>query len=265
MLLYDYHTHTNCSPDSNMPLIDLVKSCANHDLKEICITDHIDNYIHNRYDVPDYAKFSKEIDEVSKKFPQVNIKLGCELSFVPTMYKEFEEIASGYDFDFIIGSNHECDNVFLYPGTDYFVGRKKNDAFTTYFLEVLQNIKNVKDFDVYGHVDYIYRYSSYTDNSMNYLDFKDIIDEILKTLIQNGKGIEINTSGIRYGLNDIHPNDDILKRYKELGGEIITVGSDAHRPEHVYMGFDLAYERLKSAGFDYITTFDKRKPSFIKI
>lgn len=267
MLLYDYHTHTNYSPDSSMPLRTLIKRCATQGLKEICITDHIDNYLCYDYDVPDYNKVSAELEEIAKDFPEINVKLGCELSFSPTLYKEFENVAKSFDFDFIIGSSHECDGSFLYPGTDYFNKKEKYQAFKIYYEEVLENIKSVDNFDVYGHIDYIYRYSKnhYKDNEMNYSDFKDLIDESLKTLIYKGKGIELNTSGIRYGLNDIHPNDIILKRYKELGGEIITVGSDAHAPDHVYRGFDLAYERLIDAGFEYITTFDKRKPSFIKI
>ncbi len=265
MLLYDYHTHTSYSPDSKMPLENLVKKAIHFGLKEICITDHVDNAFQKKYDIPDYTKFLQELEQVKANFPQLTIKFGCELSLSPNLVKEAELASKVQDFDFIIGSSHETSNSFLFRGTDYFLGKTKKDAFTSYFEEVLFNVQNNNCFNVYGHLDYIYRYSSYPDNSLNYYDYKDIIDEILKTLINKNKGIEINTSGFRYGLNNIHPYIDILKSYKAFGGEIITVGSDSHQETHVYDGFDFAENALKEAGFDYITTFDKQIPSFVKI
>ncbi len=265
MLQYDYHLHTNYSPDGSQTLDELVKTAISKGLKEICITDHVDNEFISTYNVPDFKKFLGELEEVRNKNKEITIKFGCELSLAPSLKKEAKEIFNSYDFDFVIGSSHECCGKFLYTGTDFYRGVEKKEAFTKYFLEVLDNIKTIDAFSVYGHLDYIYRYSKYNDNSMNYCDYSDIIDEILKTLISKNKGIEINTSGFRYGLNNIHPNIDILKRYKELGGEVITVGSDSHYSRSIYEGFDFAYEALKEAGFKYITTFDKLEPKFVKI
>ena len=100
---------------------------------------------------------------------------------------------------------------------------------------------------------------------MDYNEFKPITDKILKALIEKEKGIEINTSGFKYGLNHTHPQFPIVKRYKELGGKIITVGSDAHRPEQITFKFDVAYRMLKEAGFDEISLFREKKPIFVKI
>ncbi len=265
MLIYDYHLHTNYSPDSNQPLEELVKTAISKGLKEICITDHVDNEFDSKYHIPNFSNFLKELEIIRKKYPEIIVKFGCELSLSPLLRKEADKIFKSYDFDFVIGSSHECDGKFLYTGSNYYNGLTKKESFTKYFLEVLDNVKEMDCFSVYGHMDYIYRYSKYDDNSMNYSDYKDIIDDILKTLINKNKGIEINTSGFRYGLNNVHPSLDIVKRYKELGGEIITVGSDAHYSRSIYEGFDFAYDLLKSAGFEYITTFDKLKPNFIKI
>ena len=91
------------------------------------------------------------------------------------------------------------------------------------------------------------------------------MDEILKTLVSMGKGIELNTAGLKYGLGWAHPHPEVLKRYRELGGEIITVGADAHAPEHVGFAFEKVPQILKDAGFIYYTVFRKRKPEFIKI
>lgn len=267
MILYDYHTHTNYSPDSNMPLDILIETCIKNGLKEICITDHLDNPILNDYDIPNYNRFLIELADAKKKYNNITIKFGCELSFSKDIKEKADKIIKQYDFDFIIGSNHECSRIFLGPNTSFFYNKTKKEAFTEYFLEIFDNVNTFDCYNVYGHIDYIYRYSKniYSDNSFNYFDYKDIIDQTLKVIISKGKGIEINTSGYRYGLNNVHPNIDILKTYKQLGGEILTVGSDSHSPSHIYSGFKEVSEMLKQCNIDYITTFDKQKPTFVKI
>ena len=96
-------------------------------------------------------------------------------------------------------------------------------------------------------------------------DFADITDQILMELISRGRGLEINTAGIHYGLGWAHPHPNVLKRYKELGGEIITVGSDAHSSNRIAYYFDVAEEMLKAAGFKYRAVFHSRKPEFIPL
>ena len=152
----------------------------------------------------------------------------------------------------------------------FFDNLTPQESIKNYLNEVLENIKLYKnEFDVYGHLDYVIRYviNYYGNiiNKLNYSDSKELLDEILTLLIKNDKGIEINTSGIRYGLNSPHPNIDIIKRYKQLGGKIITIGSDAHKIEDLASDFDVAIDILKQAGFDEIAVYHKRKPDFIKI
>lgn len=134
-----------------------------------------------------------------------------------------------------------------------------------YFKEVLQNIKIYDEFDVYGHIDYIVRYGGYPEKVIKYKDYQEILDEILITLIQRGKGIEINTSGFRYGLNAPHPNQEILARYKNLGGKMITIGSDAHKTEDMCADFDKATEILKEMGYKEYAVFEKRKSKMIQL
>ena len=134
-----------------------------------------------------------------------------------------------------------------------------------YFESVLTNVKTDVNFDVYGHLDYVVRYGPNKDAYYSYEKFADIIDEILRLLIGKGKGIELNTAGFKYGLAHAHPTEAILKRYRELGGEIITIGSDGHAKEQVAWDFHKVPDLLKTAGFDYYTVFKNRKPQFIKI
>lgn len=121
------------------------------------------------------------------------------------------------------------------------------------------------DFDVLGHMDYVVRYGKEKEKSYFLQDYAEITDEILRSLIMQGKGIELNTAGFKYGLGFAHPHISILKRYKELGGEVITVGSDAHQPENIAYDFDRAKEVLKDSGFKYYTEFKGRKPIFIQV
>ena len=127
-------------------------------------------------------------------------------------------------FDFVIGSTHVINGLDV-SDSRFFEGKTKKEAYTEYFENVLENAKLHDCYNVYGHLDYINRYSHYEDNSLEYEDYSDIIDEILKVLVSKGKGLDINTSGYRYGLGRTNPQLDIVKRFKELGGEIVTVGS----------------------------------------
>lgn len=113
-----------------------------------------------------------------------------------------------------------------------------------------------------GHLDYVVRYGKNQAESYAWYQYADCIDEILKHLIYNGKGLELNTAGLKYGLGFAHPYPEILRRYKELGGEIITIGSDAHRPEHIAYDFAKAKEILKRFGFKYYSQFTGRKVMF---
>ena len=133
------------------------------------------------------------------------------------------------------------------------------------FREMTECVRKIKDFDVLGHLDYVVRYGKYQEKEYSYQKFSDEIDELLQAVIETGRGIELNTAGIKYGLPFAHPHPDVLKRYRELGGEIITVGSDAHQPKHVGYEFGQAEEILTACGFKYYTEFKSRKPVFKQI
>ena len=120
-------------------------------------------------------------------------------------------------------------------------------------------------FDSYGHLDYVVRYGPARNLNYSYEAYQDLIDPILKTLIEKGKGLECNTGGLRYGLGHPNPCEDILRRYRQLGGEILTIGSDAHSPEQVGYGFQTASRLLAACGFRYYTVFHRRKPEFLPL
>ena len=266
MFIADYHTHSDFSSDSSTPLEENIKKAVDLGLREIAVTDHID-FDYPDPDFPfvfDYAPYRAEIERLKEKYSRkIKIKTGVEVGVQPHVLKEIDELMKNH-YDFVIASSHVVDKCDLCTN-DFFEGKTKFMAYLGYFADVLNNVKTCDFFSVYGHIDFINRYGNYADKKMVYGDYKFITDEILKTLIEKGKGIEINTSGYRYGLGHTHPQFELVKRYKELGGEIITVGSDAHVPEDISKDFDKAYQMLEEAGFKYLTLFTDKKPEFVKI
>ncbi len=267
MFLSDYHLHTDYSIDSNVLIKDRVKWAIENGINEICLTDHMD-YGHRDidYNIYDLVKYKKEIQEAQEIYgDKIKIKFGMELGLIPHLHKTAKSIVKNNDFDFIIGSTHEVNRVPLYESSTYYDGKDKLTAFNEYLEEVLSNSIIYDEYDVYGHIDYVYRYSNYPDNKLHYSDHKEIIDAIFRNFVEKGKGIEINLSGVRYGHNSFHPNLEILKAFKKQGGEIVTIGSDTHNLQEVRPLIIQAQDMMKEAGFDYIATFDKRQASFKKI
>lgn len=266
----DYHTHSFFSGDSMAPMEDMAKRALNLGLTHICFTEHYD---------PDYVylpgeegmfelntdSYLYELIKLKNKYQgQIEIGFGVELGLQPHLKKLLALYARSYDFDFIIGSSHICNRKDpYYP--EFFENRNEDEAHHEYFETVLESVKALPYFDVYGHLDYVVRYGPTKNDSYTYQKHADIFDKILNTLIDNEKGIELNTGGFRAGLNQPNPCMDILKRYRELGGEIITVGSDAHEPKDIAADFDKACDILKECGFGYYCVFQKRIPEYLRL
>jgi histidinol-phosphatase (PHP family) len=147
----------------------------------------------------------------------------------------------------------------------YFSQFTPSEGLTRYFDTILNNLKTFPQFQSVGHLDYVARYLPTPRPDFRYGDYQDVLDAILTTVIDAGKGIEVNTSGLKSGLPWPNPHMDILKRYRELGGEIITIGSDAHQPEHMAYAYDQLPGILTTAGFRYYTLYREKKPEFIPI
>jgi histidinol-phosphatase (PHP family) len=263
MIIADFHTHSSFSSDSDEPLENVAAAAVDKGLDILCVTEHMD------YDYPggefilDTAAYKKELLRVREQFrDKLDIRFGVELGLMDYLAPRLYEYVKSFDFDFVIGSSHLVDGQDpYYP--EYFGSLGDRNGILRYFESILNNITAFKDFDIYGHLDYAVRYSA--AKSYNPDDYAEITDEILKTLVSMGKGIELNTAGLKYGLGWAHPHPKLLKRYRELGGEIVTVGSDGHCAEHIAYDFDKAEDILKAAGFGYYTVFGGRKPEFVKL
>lgn len=266
-MFWDQHMHCNFSGDSDALPEDMIKAGIAHGLSGICFTDHLD------YDYPeepnifllDFDNYFKVLSDLKEKYAaKISVNIGIELGLQIQAAGQNLAVAEKYPFDFIIGSSHVVNHMDpYYP--EFFAGRDEDAAYMEYFESVLENINSDVDFDVYGHIDYVVRYGPNKNAFYTYEKFKDIIDEILTQLISKGKGIEVNTGGFKYGLGHPNPTEDIIKRYRELGGEIITMGADAHVPEYVAYEFDKTAQIIKNCGFKYYTVFKNRKAEFIPL
>ena len=267
MILSDYHVHSEFSGDSTQNIEEIIQRAVYLGLQEIALTDHLEYDIEGMTDrwvlkIDNYIKRVLELKEKYKK--EIDIKLGVEIG-VQTHTKDYlEEVVRSHPFDFVINSSHAINKIDLAFG-EIQEGRTKEEVQALYFDNVLKNVDIYDQFNVYGHLDFITRYGGAKYRGLNYQKNFDVIDAILKKLIEKGKGIEINTSGYRYKEERFYPCADIIKRYYELGGEILTIGSDAHIKEYLIMDFKRVYDFLESIGKKYITSFEKMQPVFKKI
>ena len=265
----DYHIHSHFSHDSRNEPRELIEEAITKGLKAICITDHNDKdyplhlgYMDPVFDIDEYyLTFSALRKEYRGR---IDLRIGVEIGLQPHLVEYFNAFTGTHPLDYILGSVHVVNGTDPYS-RENFIGRSDEEVYMETFLVTLENITLNVDFDVLGHLDYVTRYGTYQDRDYSYEKFADHIDSILRKLITDGRGIELNTAGFKHGLPYAHPHSDILKRYRELGGEIITVGSDAHRPGQVAYEFDKAKEILLTCGFAYYTEFKERKPNFCKI
>ncbi|MBQ6695374.1 MAG: histidinol-phosphatase HisJ family protein [Lachnospiraceae bacterium] len=267
----DFHMHSSFSGDSDTPMEEMIQKAIELGLTHMCFTEHNDYDFPVCEEIPE-GTFELNVDAYlydllkyrEKYRDQINILFGIELGLQPQITRQNSILAKNYDFDFIIGSSHICNQKDpYYPA--FYEGRSEEEAYREYFESILTNIKKFTNFDVYGHLDYVVRYGPNKDKDYTFAKYQDILDPILKLLVENGKGLEINTGGVGKGLRELHPCTDILKRYKELGGEIITIGSDAHSPKDIAAHFQRATEVLKECGFQYYTIFEKRVAEFKRL
>lgn len=253
----DYHIHSMFSDDSISLLEDIIKDAIHKGLQEICICDHVDYGIKTDKNCP-YFFYIREYQRLKKLYNhEITIKLGIEFGIQVEYIDLFQKDFDHYDFDFVIMSNHQVGNkeFWNYAFQD---GKTQEQFHKEYYEAILNCTKQYKDYSVLGHLDMIKRY----DKIGNYADEnnKSLIQEILKQVIKDGKGLEINTSSYAYNLPNTTPSKQILTWYKALGGEIITIGSDAHTTNRIGSHFDESIDLLKSLGFNAIYTFDKMKP-----
>lgn len=261
-MLPDSHIHTNFSQDSSALPETQIDQCLLLGMKELCITDHHDYEGDAKEDsfVLDFDAYLPYMRRLSRKYAdRIRINIGVELGLQLHIQEYLEKLAQNLEVDFIIGSSHFIDKKDPYF-PDFFEGKSEREVYEHYFEVTLNRIRTLDCFDSFGHLDCIVRYGPSANRHYSFQAYQDHIDPILKALVEKGKSLECNTAGFRYGLNHPNPSEDILKRYHELGGELITLGSDAHSPNAIACEFGRMQAILKDCGFRYIMVYRQRKP-----
>ena len=259
MRVIDYHMHTHFSGDSEANPREHVLKAIEMNLDEICFTDHRDfDYPIDSFEL-DVENYYQEIQSLKEEFKdQIKIKWGIEMGLDLDHQEEIENLNQQYPLDFVIGSIHVIHHTEFYYG-EFFKGKTKEQAHREFFEETLKCVKAFDCFNVLGHLDYIVRYGPYEDKTVDHQKYQDIIDEIFKTLIQKGKGIEVNTSGYRDLKTCGFPNFEQVQRYYDLGGRIITIGTDSHTSDRVGENCLNVAKKYQEIGFDDVSTFTQRK------
>lgn len=291
MMFADYHIHTYYSDDSTYPMEQVVKDAISKGITDLCFTDHVDYGIKEDADkltpeqrqelkvkiqnpnVPqynvDYPAYVAECQNLKEKYAdKINLKLGMEFGLQIHTIPQYQKLFNSYPFDFIIMSCHQVENKEFWT-QEFQQGHSQEEYNQRYYDEILAQVKNYHDYSVLGHLDLIARYDK--AGVYPFAKIRDKVAEILKIVIADGKGIELNTSSVRYKIHnaqggpELTPSREILALYKELGGRIITTGSDSHKPEHLGAYIAEQNQELKKLGFKEICTFEKMQPIFHKL
>lgn len=273
-ILADYHLHTDHSGDSTAPMETQILAGLDRGLKYMCFTDHYDPEFpyENVPDVSpgtfelDYGSYREEFLVMKEKYSdRIDLSFGIEIGLQPHLGDYLRSyFASHPDFDFIIGSNHLCGGMDPYYPS-FLESRSEEEALSLYLEDTLTNLKTFPDIDTCGHLDYVARYLPHREQFYTYRAFAAQIDPILLELISRGIALEVNTAPLMKGLRFFNPLPEILARYRELGGELITIGSDAHVPEKVAGRFKETADILRSLGFTHYAVYKERKPLMLPL
>jgi histidinol-phosphatase (PHP family) len=275
----DYHTHTRFSCDCESEMSVMCEAAIARGLREIAFTDHTD---FGPNDPPDYFKpieYLQSVEQCRSRYgDRLRIRAGVELGEPHLFAKEAQAVLDTGSFDFVIGSAHYAallpspsdspDAVTLQCAwSESFFEQPLRQAYEAYFRQVV-GLAADGNFDVLGHVDLVkrdaYHYNKQYDGPGPYAD---MIRTALRSVVERGKGIEINTSPLYKGKGILEPcpSLEVLRWYRELGGEILTIGSDAHTPDKIASHFNVALDLARAAGFTRLATFEGRRIIWNKI
>lgn len=269
MVLFDNHNHSQFSFDGQRTSVEAsARAALSAGLGGICFSDHCDHYVPPmkasfedlKPEYFDVAEQQEEIGRVQDLLGEdVKILKGIEIGMYEECHEQIRDVLDSNSFDQVLASVHYIQQTDPYYG-GYYEGKDWKQAYGGYLETIYKEMTWLGDFDIMGHYDYIVRYAPYPVTSILYRDFSEIFDEMFRYLIYEGKALEINTKsyeGHRGRIVELDHN--VLLRYRELGGEIISLGSDSHEPTRVGAGFTFHAELLKSLGFRWTAHYEQRR------
>lgn len=264
----DLHIHSHFSPDSLMNPVEAVNVAIEAGITDLCFTEHMDlgHHIESFNRIPDFAEMYASVSNLRKNYSEIRIYNGLEMGYISQTANRTAEIVAQQNFDYVLLSTHCVDGIDCYfPEATQ--GKEKVRMYKSYLETVRESVYDsslANCYDCVGHIGYIAKCRHYEDNNMSYQMFPTLFDEILTKIIKDGKGIEVNTSGLKHA-GHVLPHPSIIRRYHELGGRIITVGSDAHKTKRVGANISDTIRLIRDCGFEEFTLFEQHKPEFVSI
>ena len=254
----DLHVHTRFSTDGEADAesyLDIAMLCGE---SRLGFSEHCDyDYVRRGFEVnlTDLAAMHASLLDLRRRYQgKIEILEGIEFGYSRLAVEDYQRILRQYPFDYVIQSVHAPDgepDCYFQP---YFAGKNKRDAYLTYFRAVSESLDAPYPFQILGHLGYVARNAPYSDPCIRYEDFPEILDEIFSKMIRRGVALELNTN-VKTAGTPFLPPLDLLKRYRALGGQFVTLASDAHQARRLYDKFDLLCDALRAAGFASVCWF----------
>ncbi len=264
-MLIDSHTHSSFSFDSQEPLVNMVERAKALSMPYMAVTEHWDNdYLAEGYDYEPLIldDYQKEVERIKKTEKDLYLAFGVECGYSPLAIPTYVESIPKYDFEVIINSVHLVKGIDVYKPI-YYVGKDKNTAYVDYFKVVRESLEVPYRYDVVGHIGFAMRYLPEEDKSLT-PDAKAIVEDIFKRAIELDKTIEVNVHVRETGLEHV-PTRDMLKMYRDLGGDNITFSTDAHQTTRLGERWQVARRNMLDLGFKYLTIYKEGKSHKVKI
>lgn len=265
--LVNYHFHSQCSFDAEYPLTEMCRAAQAAGITHLCLTDHCDvvDEQGKPWDGFDWNAEDRELQAARQAFPALDIRRGVELGQAILRPEAADRVLSEPGIDFVLGSMHNSRS-----GTDFyymqFTDKRQCLNLLQEYLEGLLELAGTDWLDSLAHLTYPIRYMRARDGvAVDFHPLDDLVYEILKKLVERGKALELNTSGYRRNQGEPLPPEYMLRMYRELGGDLITIGSDAHEPGHMHDGLEQGMALLQRCGFRYVTLYQNRKPQQMKM
>lgn len=260
----DMHIHSTFSWDSEMEVDKIIELTKENEISFIGLAEHLDFHSQHKksYMFYNYNDCFQKIQSIKKLFPKIS--MGIEAG-EPYLYKaEYEKYLENKKFDFIMGSVHWIDDMSPVEDRYFYKYSTVEDAYKKYFEEEFKLV-NYGNFDIVAHLTLVHRNGKKFESDFSYIKYKKEIDDILKVIIKKNIALEVNCSGLRMAAGELIPDEEIIKAYLDLGGDLITVGSDSHRYNQLFFGLNKAYELFERLKIDDIVIYKERKPIKVKI
>ncbi len=273
-LLTNYHVHTEHSVDAEGSVMKVVAAARRAGIRDIALTDHLDFVPEDPscgfFDPDAYLRDVAEARREARD--QIVVRSAVELGIEHEFVHKAREVAYAdfySELDFVIGSVHAVEGALL--SAKYYRSRNRKQSYEDYFCALRRAILAVRSeriIDVVGHVDLVKRYAPAQYRHAWLDEVRDVVTDLMDTVVESGLGIEINVSGLIQAPQEQFPALDVLRIYRQQGGEILTIGSDSHSVtglEDCVSELRLGRQVALAAGFRHICTFARRRPSFVRL